>query len=78
MIPTMLMIGLIIGLTPRWSPRYLVVVAVLSLLVSLAWGLVVGELAVGTAFAAANTLIGVTLGRLLQLVVPPPARHRVG
>ncbi len=78
MIPTMLAIGLIIGLIPRWRPRNLVVIAVLSLLVSFAWGLVVGELAVGTALAAVNTVIGVTLGRLLQLVIPPPARHRVG
>lgn len=65
MIPTMLAIGLIIGLIPRSWPGNLVVIGVLSLLISVAWGLVVGELAVGTALAAANTVIGVALGRLL-------------
>lgn len=77
MIPTMIATGLIIGLIPRWWPRNLVMIGVLSLLVSLAWGLVVGEPAVGTVLAIANTAIGIALGRLLQLVIPPPDRQRV-
>lgn len=78
MIPTMLAVGLIVGLLPRWWPRNLVVTGVLSLLVSLSFGAIIGEPAAGTALALANTAVGVAFGRLLQLVVPRPVHHRVG
>ena len=42
MIPSLLVFGLIIGLLPRWWPRNLVVVTVVSALVSLVFGVGVG------------------------------------
>lgn len=80
MIPTMIAAGLIIGFIPRWWPRNLAVIVVLSLLsllASVAWGLVVEEPVFGTGLAIVNTVIGFALGRLLQLAIPPPHRQRV-
>ena len=78
MIPTMLAVGLVVGLLPRWWPHNVAAVAGIGVLVSLAFGLLVGEPLGGGALALANTAIGVGLGRTLQLVVPPPGGRTHG
>jgi len=72
----MLVVGLGLGLLPRWWSRSLGVAVVLAVLTSLGFGFVVGEPVGGTALALANTAIGVGVGRLAQLLVTPPARRR--
>ena len=78
MIPTMLVVGLALGLLPRWWPHSLAVTFGLAVLASLAFGFLIGEPAAGSALAMVNTVIGVGLGRAMQLIVPPPGgrRHR--
>ena len=77
MIPTMLVVGLALGLLPRWWPSSLAVTALLAVVVSLAFGFLIGEPAGGGALALANAAIGVALGRLVQFaVVPAPVRNR--
>jgi hypothetical protein len=48
----------------------------LAVVVSLAFGLLVGEPVVSSLLALANTVIGLGLGRALQLVVPAPGARR--
>lgn len=78
MIPTMLVVGSALGLLPRWWPRSLRATALLALVVSAAFGLLVGEPLYGGALALANAAVGIGLGRLVQLAVlrPPAHRHR--
>ncbi|WP_421118235.1 hypothetical protein ACE2AJ_12560 [Aquihabitans daechungensis] len=78
MIPTMLVVGMVLGLLPRWWPHSLSVTVGLAVVVSLSFGLLVGEPAAGSALALVNATIGVGIGRALQLIVPPPdgRRHR--
>jgi hypothetical protein len=77
MIPTMLVVGLGLGLLPRWWPHSLVVTAALAVLVSLGFGFLIGHPLVGGALALANTAIGVGLGRVVQpAVLRPRVRRR--
>ena len=78
MIPTMLVVGLVLGFLPRWWPNSLAVTAALSVLVSLAFGLLIGEPVGGGAIALANTAIGVAIGRAAQLVILHPPQRRAG
>ena len=75
-VPTMLVVGLALGLLPRWWPHSLSVAAALAVVVSVAFGFLVGEPAGGAALALANTAIGLGLGRLAQQVAFRPARRR--
>ncbi len=78
MIPTMLVVGLGLGLAmPRRWPHALAVTAALAVLVSLAFGFLVGEPIGGGALALANTAIGVGLGRVAQLALPATTKRRV-
>ncbi|MGN6693473.1 MAG: hypothetical protein ACTHN0_04795 [Aquihabitans sp.] len=76
MIPTMLVVGLALGLLPRRWPNALAVTTALAVLVSLAFGFLIGELLGGGALALANTTIGIALGELVQTVVASPAKRR--
>jgi hypothetical protein len=78
MIPTMLVVGLSVGLVPRWWPQNFVVISTLTLLASLAFGVAIAEPVGGTALALANTAVGVALGRLVQRLIPPPADQPTG
>lgn len=75
MIPTMLVVGLALGLLPRWWPNGMAVTAGLAVLVSLAFGFLIAEPLRGGALALANTAIGIGLGRLVQVAVVRPPRR---
>lgn len=74
----MVVVGLVLGLLPRWWPESLAVMAALAVVVSLAFGFLVGEPLVGGALALANTTIGMGIGRAAQLVLlrRPAPGHR--
>jgi hypothetical protein len=75
MIPTMLVVGLGLGLlVPRSWPRSLAVVSTLVVLLSFAFGFLVGEPVAGGALALVNAAIGAGLGWVAQGAVRTPAR----
>jgi hypothetical protein len=76
MIPTMLVVGLALGLLPRRWPHSGAVAGGLAVLSSLGFGLVVGEPAYGGALALANAAVGLGLGRAVQWLLPASDRHR--
>jgi hypothetical protein len=71
----MLVVGLALGLLPRSWPQSLAVTAGLAVLVSLAFGFLVGEPVYGGALALVNAAVGAGLGRVAQrAVLRRPAR----
>ena len=66
MIPTLILGGLGLGLMPRqWERRVSAIVAI-SLLMALAWGLLVGALLGGAVLALVNIALGIPLGLGIQ------------
>lgn len=62
MIPTMILVGLVLGFVPRhWRHRWGAIAAV-AFAGSLAFGFAVDEPVAGTALAALNAAIGVLVG----------------
>ena len=77
MIPTMLVVGLGLGLLPRWWPQSAAVTAALVVLVALAFGFLIDEPVGGGLLALANAAVGAGIGRAAQLLVlRPPVRRR--
>jgi hypothetical protein len=61
-IPTLILVGLGLGLMPwQWERRIPAIVA-LSLLIALAWGLLVGAPLGGALLALVNIALGIPLG----------------
>lgn len=58
MIPTMILVGLVIGLLPLPRAHRVVLSAVLAVVVSFVWGIVVDEVVEGTLLALANVAAG--------------------
>ena len=77
MIPTMLVVGLALGLLPRRWPQSLGVTAALAVLVSLAFGFLIGHPIAGGAVALVNAAIGVAVGRAVQRLTARTPRPRV-
>ncbi len=66
MIPTLVLVGLGLGLMPwQWNRRVPAIVA-LSLLMALAWGLLVGAPLAGALLALVNIALGIPLGLGIQ------------
>jgi len=68
MIPTMILLGLILGLIPLGWGRRTIVTAAVAVLGSLAFGLAVGEFLGGTFLALVNVAVGLLVGLAIQKV----------
>ncbi len=68
MIPTMMLLGLILGLVPLGWGRRATITAAVAVLGSVAFGLAVGELLGGTFLALANVAVGLLVGLAIQKV----------
>jgi hypothetical protein len=68
-IPTMILVGLVIGLVPPHWDRRGTAIALTGVLGAVAWGLVVGEPIAGTVLAIPNVAVGVVVGLALGAVV---------
>lgn len=68
MIPTMILLGLILGLISLGWGRRATVTAAVAVLGSLAFGLAVGEILDGTFLALANVAVGLLVGLAIQKV----------
>ena len=66
MIPTMILVGLGLGLIPRQWERRVSATAVLSVLFAVAWGMLVGALFGGALLALVNIAVGIPLGLGIQ------------
>ena len=66
MIPTMILVGLGLGLIPRQWERRVPATAVLSVLFALAWGVLVGAPLGGALFALVNIAVGIPFGIGIQ------------
>ena len=75
MIPTMILVGLVLGLVLRPGRRARLVGAAVVLVASIGWGLVVDEVLAGTALAGANIAIGLLLGLAVQRVTRAVLHH---
>ncbi len=77
MIPTLVLIGLGLGLIPRQWERRVPAIVALSVLMALAWGVLVGALFGGALLALVNIALGIPLGlgvqRLGYTVVDRPS-----
>lgn len=62
----MILVGLGLGLIPRQWDRRVPATAALSVLLALAWGMLVGALIGGALFALANIAVGLPLGLGIQ------------
>lgn len=74
-IPTMILVGLVLGLLLRPGRRALLVGAAAVLVASIGWGLVVDEVLAGTALAGANIAAGLLVGVALQRVARAVLHH---
>jgi hypothetical protein len=88
MIPTLLLVGLVVGLLPRRWPNHLAVGTVILVLISVGWGIAVSKGAVdpgpvdvlaGAALAFVNGAIGMAIGlgvqRAFARLSPAPRPH---
>ena len=66
MIPTLILVGLGLGLMPRQWERRVPAMVVLSLLMALTWGLLVGAPLGGALLALVNIALGIPLGFGIQ------------
>ena len=69
MVPTMILVGVVIGLVPPHRERRGTAIVLTGGLASVAWGLLVGEPIAGTALAIPNVAVGVVAGLALGVVV---------
>ena len=76
MIPTLIAIGLALGLATRRLGHPLTAAIVLG--TSLGWGLVVDEVLGGTLLGLANLIVGLVIGLGAVLLTQPASRRPVG